>query len=142
MRSLGQNPTEADLIDMINDIDRDKNGIIGEFILKKSYKNIINFLGTVLGFLKKFWTEFKPFLFYFMIFFIFVDFEEFCFMMTKMLESKDVAEDLRAAFKVFDRDGNGFIDASELRYIMTNLGERLTDDEVRFTFAKSIINCE
>lgn len=28
--------------------------------------------------------------------------------------------------KVFDRDGNGFISSTELRHVMTNLGERLT----------------
>jgi Ca2+-binding EF-hand superfamily protein len=32
---------------------------------------------------------------------------------------------------VFDKDGNGFISAAELRHIMTNLGEKLTDEEVR-----------
>ena len=33
------------------------------------------------------------------------------------------------AFKVFDKDGNGFISAAELRHVMTNLGEKLTDEE-------------
>jgi calmodulin len=31
---------------------------------------------------------------------------------------------------VFDKDGNGFISAIELRHVMTNLGEKLTDEEV------------
>ncbi|RKP06686.1 hypothetical protein THASP1DRAFT_25039 [Thamnocephalis sphaerospora] len=34
------------------------------------------------------------------------------------------------AFQVFDKEGNGFISAGELRYVLTNLGERLTDAEV------------
>lgn len=34
------------------------------------------------------------------------------------------------AFKVFDKDNNGFISAAELRHVMTNLGEKLTDEEV------------
>lgn len=39
-------------------------------------------------------------------------------------------EEILEAFKVFDKDGNGFISAAELRHIMTNLGEKLTDEEV------------
>ena len=34
------------------------------------------------------------------------------------------------AFKVFDNDGDGFISATELRFIMTNLGDKFTDDEI------------
>ena len=32
--------------------------------------------------------------------------------------------------KVFDKDGNGLISAMELRHVMANLGEALTDSEV------------
>ena len=35
-----------------------------------------------------------------------------------------------SARRVFDKDGNGFISAAELRHVMTNLGEKLTDEEV------------
>lgn len=42
----------------------------------------------------------------------------------------DSEEELREAFKVFDKDGNGFISAAELRHVMTNLGEKLSDAEV------------
>lgn len=41
-----------------------------------------------------------------------------------------ILDEIREAFKVFDKDGNGFISAAELRHVMTNLGEKLTDEEV------------
>ncbi|GLU19064.1 hypothetical protein SLE2022_353320 [Rubroshorea leprosula] len=48
----------------------------------------------------------------------------------KMKDTK-MEEELKEAFKVFDKDQNGFISAAELRHvIMTNLDEKLTDEEV------------
>ena len=40
------------------------------------------------------------------------------------------ADELKRAFEIFDKDGNGTISAAELRHVMTNLGEKLTDEEV------------
>ena len=39
------------------------------------------------------------------------------------MKDTDTEEELVEAFKVFDRDGNGFISAAELRHVMTNLGK-------------------
>ncbi|KAG1342689.1 putative Calmodulin [Cocos nucifera] len=86
MRSLGQNPTEAELQDMINEVDADQNGTI--------------------------------------------DFSEFLNLMARKMKDTDSEEELKEAFKVFDKDQNGFISAAELRHVMTNLGEKLTDEEV------------
>lgn len=47
------------------------------------------------------------------------------------MKETDEEEELREAFKVFDQDRNGFISASELRHIMLNLGEKLSDEEVK-----------
>lgn len=33
-------------------------------------------------------------------------------------------------FQVFDKEGNGYIGAGELRYVLTSLGEKLSDEEV------------
>merc|ERR1719355_49743 len=50
--------------------------------------------------------------------------------MARKMKDTDTEEELIEAFKVFDRDGNGFISAAELRHVMTNLGEKLTDEDV------------
>ena len=51
-------------------------------------------------------------------------------MMARKMKDSDSEEEIREAFRVFDKDGNGFISAAELRHVMTNLGEKLTDEEV------------
>ena len=78
MRSLGQNPTEAELQDMINEVDADGNGTI--------------------------------------------DFPEFLTMMARKMRDTDSEEEIKEAFKVFDRDNNGFISAAELKHVMISIG--------------------
>ena len=41
--------------------------------------------------------------------------------------SKEKLEEFKAAFTLFDRNGDGFLDASELKATMAGLGERVTD---------------
>ncbi|GIL73151.1 hypothetical protein Vretimale_4744 [Volvox reticuliferus] len=60
----------------------------------------------------------------------YVDFEEFVGLMTRQPSPVDPEEDLRKAFRMFDRDGNGQINATELKHIMTNIGETLTEEQV------------
>lgn len=38
-------------------------------------------------------------------------------------------EDLREIFRLYDKDGRGFISVTEMRHLLTSVGEKLTDDE-------------
>ncbi|GFQ04153.1 calmodulin [Phtheirospermum japonicum] len=86
MHSLGQNPTEDELQDMINEVDADGNEIIV--------------------------------------------FPEFLNLMARKMKDTDSEEELKEAFRVFDKGQNGFISAAELCHVMTNFGEKLTYEEV------------
>ncbi|KAI0551337.1 calmodulin [Xylaria curta] len=59
-----------------------------------------------------------------------IDFQEFLTMMTCKVKSADLEEELRQAFKVFDRDNSGSISPEELRSVMASIGEKVTDEEV------------
>jgi len=48
----------------------------------------------------------------------------------KRSKSNDSEEQIREAFKVFDKNGTGFIEIAELRHVLTTLGEKLTTQEV------------
>ncbi|XP_072033634.1 neo-calmodulin-like [Amphiura filiformis] len=59
-----------------------------------------------------------------------IDFSEFCNLFANSVADTESEEEIRDAFRVFDKDGNGLISAAELRHVMTNLGEKLTEEEV------------
>lgn len=86
MRSLGANPTPAEVENMIKEVDADGSGAI--------------------------------------------DLQDFCTLMGRMMKNADSEADLVEAFRVFDKDGNGFISAAEARQVMSNLGENLPEEEI------------
>ncbi|MBA0854311.1 hypothetical protein Goshw_029016 [Gossypium schwendimanii] len=53
---------------------------------------------------------------------------DFVIIMARKMQ-ENVVDELQEAFKVFDRDQDGFISADELRQVMMNMGERLTMEE-------------
>merc|ERR1712112_802614 len=67
-----------------------------------------------------------------------IDFTEFIDMMVKRRDCLD--DDVAHAFKVFDRDGDGLISEEELRLTMSNLGEPLTEEEVKQMIAEADID--
>lgn len=97
LRSIGQNPTEDEILGLV--IEYDVNGD-----------------GTI-------------------------DFDEFIEMMTKHTqETVDQTAEMREAFKIFDRDGNGYIDFAELKTVITRMGEPLTDKEADEIFKQADSN--
>ena len=52
--------------------------------------------------------------------------------MVHLMNKYDPEDDIKHAFSVFDKDGNGFITAPELKEFMMGIGETtLTDAEVK-----------
>ena len=49
--------------------------------------------------------------------------------LTIFLTDLDQTVEIREAFKIFDRDGNGYIDAKELKHVVTRMGHVLTSAE-------------
>lgn len=86
MRTLGRNPTEDEIMNMMNEIDVDHNGKL--------------------------------------------DFAEFTVMMHEKLRGDDMEVEIKQAFRVFDRNGDGYISKSEFKHCMMHFGERFTDEEV------------
>lgn len=78
MRSIGQNPTEDEIQDLIMESDLNGDGTI--------------------------------------------DFKEFLAMMRKKSSETDQTEELRQAFRIFDKNKDGYIEAKELKYVTTTLG--------------------
>ena len=95
MRSMGQNPTEDEVLNLVIGIDPHHIVVMVSF---RSTNTIffeefdVNGDGTI-------------------------DFDEFLEMMRKQAEQQDNSAELREAFKIFDRDGNGYIDAAELKKV-------------------------
>jgi len=59
-----------------------------------------------------------------------VDFPEFLNMMAKKIQNTDSEEEIKEAFRVFDKANTGHISREELRYVMTNINCQLTEVEI------------
>ncbi|CAM6045284.1 unnamed protein product [Sphagnum compactum] len=60
-----------------------------------------------------------------------IEFDEFVKMMTDKMGERDSKEKILSAFQLFDTDGTGKISFMNLKRVSKNLGQILTDDELR-----------
>jgi len=59
-----------------------------------------------------------------------IEFPEFLVLIANKLRTEDVRDELKDAFKVFDKNNDGYLSATELREVLQTLGDRMTDDDV------------
>lgn len=69
-----------------------------------------------------------------------IDFAEFLTLMARKMKTKDSEAEILEAFKVFDKDNSGKISPAELRQVMSNLGEKLSDEEVEEMMKEADLN--
>jgi calmodulin len=58
------------------------------------------------------------------------DVDDFLKVMQAILSSRADDEELIQAFRVFDRQDNGYVSAAEMRHLLTSLGDPFGEDEV------------
>jgi centrin-1 len=66
-----------------------------------------------------------------------IDFNEFLDMMTVRMTSKDSREDILKVFRLFDDDNKGKISLENLRRVARELGEDMTEDELKEMVARA-----
>merc|ERR1711892_631452 len=86
LRFVGENPSDAEVQDLMNEVDV---GSVGSF-----------------------------------------KFPSFLSMMLRKIDEISAEEEIREAFKVFDSNGDGFINRQELGFVMENLGENMEKEEI------------
>jgi Ca2+-binding EF-hand superfamily protein len=60
-----------------------------------------------------------------------IDFQEFLGMMTSKMSERDSREEILKAFRLFDDDNTGKITLNNLRRVAKEIGENMTDEELR-----------
>ncbi|EDW46848.1 calmodulin-1 [Drosophila sechellia] len=63
-----------------------------------------------------------------------VQFKDFLYVMSKRLEEQNSLVCLKQAFKIFDRNEVNSFTINEIRMVMTNLGEKMSEEDLRELF--------
>ncbi|XP_065064908.1 neo-calmodulin-like isoform X2 [Rhopilema esculentum] len=69
-----------------------------------------------------------------------VDFSEFVQMMKTQMKNRDANRELMEAFQVFDCNRNGRISPTELKDTMKNLGQELTEEQLKLMILEADYN--
>jgi calmodulin len=59
-----------------------------------------------------------------------IDFEEFLNLMVRKMKDTDTEEEMQEAFRVFDREGSGYITKKSMKDVMVQLGENLSFEDL------------
>ncbi|XP_057440723.1 calmodulin-like protein 11 isoform X1 [Lotus japonicus] len=59
-----------------------------------------------------------------------IEFEEFLNLMARKMKESEAEQELMEAFRVFDKDQDGYISPSEMRSVLRTVGEKVTDEEL------------
>ena len=54
-----------------------------------------------------------------------------CKNLLREIHDNEIEEDIREAFRVFDREGHGFITVPDLTHVLQTLGEKLSPEETQ-----------
>lgn len=71
-----------------------------------------------------------------------IDFLKFLIMMDSQMKDTDIKEEIHVTFQLFGKDGNVYIITVELYHVRTNLGEKLTNEELDEKIREAVIDGE
>jgi calmodulin len=130
MKSLGLNPSDSELQDIVNEADLNKDGVIN---FEGSFRHLPSFLPSLLSSFYRYRASsasLNCLLFFSLTLSVCARRLEFLNLMSQTVKETDTEQELINAFKVFDQDGSGTISTDELRKVLSSLGENLTDAEL------------
>ena len=69
-----------------------------------------------------------------------VNFDQFMILITSKMNEEDAHEEIQKAFRLFDSDDTGKISFQNLKRVARELGESLSDDELREMIEEADLN--